>query len=417
MNLLYLSHISTLRIESDVTMLEERGYKVTVLNNHKLHFQKRLKNFPNFTNIINLYEPRFIWIVKLRLKITKLIKFLLTLTKLDTSRKVISFREKVSLESISRVSNSTKKTITRIIKEKEIDVIYCSWSTTGFPEIKVIQEANLGIPIILSIQTYPFWQTAVVGGSFKENKEHKEIFENLDGRIHCSQVMFDYMNDHFNLTKHGKDLIMMGYCKKRNFYKKRLPLLSEKEGESHIVFIGNTQFSQRTLDDVGRQLYCIAKKRIHIHFSYTHDRIKRNPYIHMFSPFSHRQLLNGELATHMTQFDACIVLYNIDKPYARFNNSLPERFLFALNGAVPIALPKGYFAACEEMINKYQIGFTYENLDDLKIKLSDREKMAEYRNNAVYIAPSLTFEKNFYILDNFIKKVISAAKPKNDKKA
>ena len=93
---------------------------------------------------------------------------------------------------------------------------------------------------------------------------------------------------------------------------------------------------------------------------------------------------------------------------------MPERFLFALNAAIPIVLPKGYFAACEEIINKYKIGFAYENLNDLKIKLLDKEKMAEYRNNALHIAPSLTFEKNFYILDNFIKK-ISAAKGKNGK--
>jgi hypothetical protein len=410
MNILYLSHISPLRVENDVTMLEDGGYKVTILNNHKLHFQKSLINYPYFTNIINLYEPKYLWIVKIRSGITAFLKYLLTVTKLDTSHHVVSIRKKVDIDSLKRINSKTKSLILKTLKEKSIEVIYCSWSITGFPEIKAIQEENANIPIILSIQTYPFRGTTVVGNNYEENKEIKKIFENLDGRIHCSKTMHEFMHNNFDLYKHGSDLITMGYFRERYFYKNRLQLLSEKDREPHLIFIGNTQFSQRIMDDVRQQIYDITQKGIHVHFSSTYDRIKDSPYIHMFQPFSHQQLLNGEFATYMTQFDACIVLYNIDRQYFRFNNSLPERFLFALNAGIPIVVPKKYFGSCEEIINNYQIGFSYGSLVELKEQLAIKEIMDEYRDNAIQAASKLTFENNFYILDKFIKDIVGKSK-------
>lgn len=400
MNLLYLSHISCLRVENDIPMLESHGYKVTLLNSHKVHFKKRLDVHPSFTDIINLYEPKFSWINKIKSVIGNLVKYILATTKLDALPVVTSLREKWDAFTFTNIGIKYKNRILNILKEKNIDIIYVAWGTTVFPEIKVIQESKMNIPIILSIQSYPLRESRVSNDLKEEDIATKMIFEKLDGRIHCSQTMYDYMKSHFNVNAHGKDLIAMGYYRKDYFFTKRLDLLSKKDNEPHIVFIGDVNFSQRTFNDIRRQIAEITAEGIHIHFAHTNDKIKGDPnYIHMFK---HKQLANGELATFMTQFDACIVLYNTVKKYIRYQISLPERFLFALNAAIPIVVPKGYFVACEEVIYKYKIGFAYEKLEELKNNLKNREIMGAFQNNAINISEELTFENNFETLDRFI---------------
>ncbi len=401
MNLLYLSHMSCLRVENDIRMFESGGYKVTFMNTHKTDIWNRLRYYPEFDDIIHLYEPKSGSRLKIKRMIGKFFKALIKAVKLDTIPMVKVMREKVDMANLDRVPESVKEIILRVIKEKRIDIVYSAWGTVTFQEIRVIQKADLGIPIIHSIQSYPLREVGAVDEERDEPKKVREIFEKLDGRIHCSQTMYDYMNKHFNLHIHGKDLILMGYYRKDYFYKERLTPLSEKNNEPHLIFIGGTEFSQRTFNDVRQQISKIAKEGIHVHFADTKDKIIADKrYIHTFDQ---KNPANGEFATFMTQFDACIVLYNLDKRYTRYQNSLSERFLFALNAAIPVVVPKGYFAACEELIYKYQIGFTYDNLGNLKLKLSDKIKMEQCRKNAIRIAPELMFEKNFYKLDNLIK--------------
>jgi hypothetical protein len=87
----------------------------------------------------------------------------------------------------------------------------------------------------------------------------------------------------------------------------------------------------------------------------------------------------------------------------RFHNSLPSRFLFALNAGIPIVMPKGYFLACEEFVKKYEIGFTYNSPTDLKEALSDDNLMTKYRKNAIEKAENFVYEKSFPRIDNLMK--------------
>ena len=395
--------MSCLRVENDIRMFESGGYKVTFMNTHKTDIWGKLRYYPEFDDIVHLYEPRSGSRLKIKMMIGRFLKVIIKIAKLDTISTVKVMRQKMDMANFDRVSAAAKDRILKTLKEKKINVIYSAWGTVTFPEIKAIQKAGLGIPIIHSIQSYPLREVGSVDEEREEPKEVREIFETLDGRIHCSQIMYDYMNKHFNLRGHGKDLVLMGYYGEDYFYKERLTLLSGKDNEPHLIFIGGTEFSQRTFNDVRQQISKIAEEGIHIHFADTRDKIIADKrYVHTFGQ---KNPANGEFATFMTQFDACVVLYNLDKRYTRYQNSLPERFLFALNAAIPVIVPKGYFTSCEEIISNYQIGFAYDNFGDLKSKLSDKINMERYRKNAIKIAPELTFEKNFNKLDNLIKEL------------
>jgi len=403
MNLLYLSHISCLRVENDIPVLESNGYKVTLLNTHKVHFKTALSGYTEFTDIINLYEPGSLLINKLKRALGNMIKRIFAVVKLDSLPITVFLREKWDVYSYSSIRNKHRNIIYRALRDRKIEVVYAAWSTTVFPEIKAIKDLKMNIPVVLSIQSYPIRESRVIGYSRDEDESTREIMENLEGRIHCSRAMYEYMNNHFDLQSYGKDVISMGYYSEKYAFSKKERLISDNDNEPHIVFIGDVNFSQRTFNDIRSQIRELSDEKIHVHFAYTKDKIGGvRKYIHMYE---RKELVGGQLANFMTQFDACIVLYNIDKKYVRYEISLPERFLFALNSGIPIVVPKGYYAACEEIINKYGIGYSYEGVKDLKARLMDRDSMSKYRDNATKTVKDVSFERNFKEIDKFIKSV------------
>ncbi|WP_304329683.1 hypothetical protein [Candidatus Culexarchaeum yellowstonense] len=292
--------------------------------------------------------------------------------------------------------------IKRIIREYNIELIYANWGSNMIPLIKMLQNNLINIPIMYNFMTYP--QNVYSWKVFLENWYCRKPIERLDGRIHASQNMYRYMSKRFDLKKHGLDMIVTPFFSEKYHYRKRLPLLSEKDGEPHLVYIGPLT-SSRNWDDIRQEIYEIANEGIHIHLAETNVPLRKSPYIHFFPYFPLPQLINGSLATYMTQFDACIVLFNfkVCSCLDRFYTSFPSRFLFALNAGIPIVMPKGYLLTCEQFVNEHQIGFAYKNLTELKDKLNNFELMQEYRKNAIRKTVDFTYEKEFHKLEKLIK--------------
>ncbi|MCK5306111.1 MAG: hypothetical protein KAJ66_03175 [Candidatus Omnitrophica bacterium] len=406
MRLLYLTLMASLKDESDISMFRDAGYEVFVLNADKSRNFNELSGLPGFKEIINLYEIRKGRFSNLKVNTKRLLKKTLKPLMLDKCCFLMKLRERIMKKQLLKNDNKLMKMLADILKQYKIEVVYSSWSITCFKEIKAIQGCGVKVPIILNIETYPFFIINTVGQTYKEDQIFKNIIEKLDGRIHCTEVMYSYFNRQFNLKDHGKDLKAISYFR-QNYHCgiERTPL-SRKDKEPHIVFIGTTGFSERTIDDVSRQIYQIADKGIHVHIGKPDINMKKHPYLHIFPLFNKMDIVNGNFAAFMTQFDACAVLYNINKKYSRFNNSVPMRFLFAICAEIPIVLPRGYFGSCEEIINKYKIGFSYANPDELKMKISNKNFMFECKNSIKKIAPLLTFENQFSVFDAFIKAVV-----------
>jgi hypothetical protein len=131
-------------------------------------------------------------------------------------------------------------------------------------------------------------------------------------------------------------------------------------------------------------------------------------FIHSFNKFTYREIADGTFATFLTQFDACLVTYNFwgASGLSRFNNGIPSRFSIALLAGIPIVIPEGYLKGCEEIINKYQIGFEYKNYADLINKLSNESVLNYYQNNAIENTKLFSLENNFMKMDEFLKRVI-----------
>jgi hypothetical protein len=314
------------------------------------------------------------------------------------------FYPKIIFEAL----NYKKDVLQKIIKENEIDLIYAGWSTGILPTIKVLQKLELDIPIIFRSLMYP---AAISKNAVCiENMYCKRIIEKIEGRIHLTTSMYKYMSREFNLQQYGKDFVFMEYLSEKYFFRKRLPLLSDQDGEPHIVFLGSINFQEKH-NDITNLIYELTKNKIHIHLMNPRSTllIKENKYIHFFSPFSHEEILNGKLGTFLTQFDAAIVAYNNNyKQVIRFGNVIPNRFLFALTGGIPIVIPKdNNLISCEELIISNKIGFIYNTIDELVNKLKDEDLIYELRKNALKKSKTFHYEKHFNKLNRFIRGILN----------
>lgn len=187
-----------------------------------------------------------------------------------------------------------------------------------------------------------------------------------------------------------------------------LKRLSGNDGEPHIVFIGTPNIRE-SWNNVESQIQEITKRKIHVHIAKTPYIQKRNSFLHFFSKFEEIDLITGSFADFLTQFDAGLVLYNFNKNAKiekdRFNNVIPNRFLFNLTAGIPIFLPKGQLPSCEKIIEESRIGLIYANLDELEQKLKCFDFMQNLRKNVVSKCFDFTYENNFSKIDNFIRKI------------
>jgi hypothetical protein len=118
--------------------------------------------------------------------------------------------------------------------------------------------------------------------------------------------MLGYMKNVFDI-RHGKNLVFAECYPESFFYKKRLPRLSERDGQPHLIFIGMDVL------DIFSQIKEIIRRKIHVHVCDTEEasRLKyKTGFLHTFRKFDYNQLFDGTFATFMTQFDACLVTYS-----------------------------------------------------------------------------------------------------------
>jgi hypothetical protein len=365
--------------------LAAHGYNVTVINTCSYGFPDFLRDNIGTGPIYNLYENR-----KVRF-----------IFKGSSPRAYIL---KAASSGILQRLGYTFTDVRQIIMKKEIDVIYGRWGIYGLPELRLISKFN--VPIVYEFLYYPLGFTKTVEKI--ENFLNKSVINSLAGRVLASSIMLDYMKRTFDLRL-GSNIVFTESYSKRCFYKKRLPKISNDDGEPHLVFTGLTNW------DILPQVVEMLRRKIHVHVCET-TGIERRLHMSRFKDFCHtyknyntQEFFDGSFATFMTQFDACLVTYDWRRATsAAARNSLPSRFSAAFTAAIPFVTPKGCLKSCEDIINKHQIGFAYANYDELRNKLDDTDLMCNYEHNIVTKSNIFTLENNFEKINKFFKGIARA---------
>ncbi|MCW4003157.1 MAG: hypothetical protein NWE95_04500 [Candidatus Bathyarchaeota archaeon] len=390
-SLLFLGQL-TIQANALLPYLSRHGYQVTAINTSKWASPEKIAD--SNISVFNLYSN----------SIGKIL-----LGKPESYRKIAFYKFVKNLNLKNDLSGS-------FVNAAKADLVYASWGSLSLPEVGLLQRYQT--PIVYEFLTYP---TVRTGWAEKtENFFSRHIINSLDGRIFSTKRMAAYFSNKFGLNN-GKNLVFMECYPKKYYYQKRLPLLSEIDGQPHIVFIG------MDVDDILPEIERVSKNKIHVHFCdlkqagwpqgkseraynsslYVNGSLNKN-YVHTFNRFSNDEISDGTFATFLTQFDACLVTYDFWRGSSlnRFSNSIPSRFSIALLAGIPIIIPGGYLKGCEDIIKEHRIGFTYRNYSDLKNKLFNRNLLSEYQINAINNRSVFSLENNFSQLDNFLKNLI-----------
>ena len=379
----------TIQAEALLPHLLNHGYEVTVVSTHGNWCTKIADtDIPVF----NLYESNR--------------------TSLLFNGPLENYRKHAYYSLAKKVDLKDNK-LKQIVNEAKPDIIYGSWGSQSLPEIGLAQKFN--VPTAYEFLTYPVSSNILTEKI--ENFFNKPVVNDLDGRVFSTQRMSNYIKSKFDPPA-GENMVLMECYPEKFYFGKRLPLLSESDGQPHIVFIG------MDVDEVFPQIKEIASRKIHVHIvepteagwneNGTGDPTIRvgsdnSGFIHQFKRFSADDIADGTLATFLTQFDACLVTYNFWSASSlnRFANSIPSRFSIALLAGIPIIVPEGYLKGCEDVIEEHNIGFAYKSYSELSNKLYDKKVLNLCQNNSVNNSKFFSLESNFGKIDKFIKRIIN----------
>jgi len=394
--------------QNNILVLRDLGHEVVVLSTSEEVYTRFRRDFPDVqlellasaeskTPCDGFWQRRLAHVTKLvaRTPDSYRVELLSVLERLGR-------RYGIYRTSFGRLAPSIAQRLERSLRANSFDLLYAFWGLGVFPELRYILDNIPDRPFIVhDMQTYPYGYIRA-NDNVPESQDVGSVLGRIEGRIFASSRMEQYLCSKFNLSNYGRNLVRLYRFSKRYFRTRCLPKLSSKDGEPHLLSLGSADLDRHPFDNIRPQLRQLCRARIHIHLPDTGNPLWEDPYLHTFPAFVAADAVDGSLATFATQFDACIVLYNVRKPLARFHNSLPARFLFALATGIPIVLPERLFPACEDVVREHSIGFTFRNAKDLATKLQDAGFIAALAAKANSICLQFAAENDGGQLNDFL---------------
>ncbi|MFA0401690.1 hypothetical protein AB4523_22935, partial [Vibrio splendidus] len=151
---------------------------------------------------------------------------------------------------------------------------------------------------------------------------------------------------------------------------------NQKIVKKSIIFLGNVDFSQRTLDDVSKTIVSIANKGIDVWVQ--EPCCISHEHVHTFPPFSYEDIAQGMLGNFIKQFSASLVIYN-DYNNLRTSLGYPTRFALATLGRGYILLPKGTFDGIEETMCQEEFGpiKLFEDIDQIEKIIFELDRLGK----------------------------------------
>lgn len=297
------------------------------------------------------------------------------------------------IEYKKSLSLNTEEKLKRFILEKEIDIVFCFWGTTLKKESKSLVNINESlkkrIKIILCVNTYPVRYELPKELSNKKIKILKKdsiYFNRFDGIICSCEKMKDLFGNILKIK--SKMYVSPDLLDDDFFYKKNICEYNKKS----LIFLGNVNFSKRSIDDISYEILKLADEGISIWLQEPCHLEHEN--IHTFKPFNYKDISDGLLSEFIKRFSASLVIYN-DLDNLRTSIGYPTRFALATLGQKTILIPSGVFDGIENYITdnniesvirftEYsQIGCILDSIDNEKNCDLEKKFTATFNNHDI----------------------------------
>ncbi|HMF14294.1 MAG TPA: hypothetical protein VKE94_18385, partial [Gemmataceae bacterium] len=299
------------------------------------------------------------------------------------------------------VPNSAYKAeLIRSVDSYQIDCILAYWGTNPIADILTIKKARPKVKVLLNVLCHPTGLSASKVAA--QNWLLRRSLRYCDGLILSSRAMQSYFSKEILRQRPVKTLVLPPYLSEHYRPRDRLPPCRD---EPNLLFLGRTDWSagQQT-DNVRSILQEILDHGFHLYHSRTKESVQPHACRHVFAskPLS-------ELGSFVTQFDASLVVYNLDGCARddRFRVTIPDRLLASVAFGIPIAIPKKGYQACKEFLCDYGAVIEYGSVAELFDRLSDRADVRRLRSVAEANSNNYVGERHSSRLREFIALVLA----------
>jgi hypothetical protein len=317
---------NTIFIHSYIKLLEELGHDLLLLNNSNKH---------STTSSINYLMPK-------KIKKTNglgIIKKIFKLLHLDKQNIFIENIEKKDV--YSSLKKEEKKLIEDSLSSFLPDVVVFFWGTTLRREAAFVDSLNIPCRKILLLNTYPTRTKFNIWSDNKFLSEDREYFSIFDELILPSNNLKEVFQNSSFLKKSCRVIVNPDFL-----------YIDEDEDEvgtttdkiknighrKKLIFLGNTNFSERSIDDVSKLIKELAFEGVEIYLQKSNDAVKylkKTENVKFFEPFSFEAILRGKLLSYINNFDGVLYCYK-DLSKVRYHGSITTRLLLAESAKVPV---------------------------------------------------------------------------------
>jgi len=227
-------------------------------------------------------------------------------------------------------------------------------------------------------------------------RQEKIANEESDGRIYVTEGVRDYIQHRYDVDP-SKDMIFYSYvC--QSMVPSQLPgKLSEKDGQTHIVYIGTVtsvvKDSHYDLREIFRE---IADHGIHVHMYVSiwgakdkayHGLAEENDFIHYHGHLDQKTLLH-----EIAQYDFGWAGFNSNqKNRKHLDVALPNKvFEYIACGLPVLAFPHKNISG---FLNRHKVGLIFDSVDEMASQLKNG-KLESLKKDVLNSRLEFTVEKN-----------------------
>ena len=242
----------------------------------------------------------------------------------------------------------------------------------------------------------------------KYPSEEKIANEKSDGRIYVTEGVRDYIQRRYDVDP-SRDRVFYSYVSESVVPSQLHRKISEKDGETHIVYIGTVtsiiKDSHYDLREIFRQ---IATYGIHVHMyvsiwgakDQAYQRLAdENGFIHYHGHLDQKGLLQ-----EITQYDFGWAGFNANsKNRAHLDVAIPNKvFEYIACGLPVLAFPHKNMMT---FLNRHNVGLVFDSLDEMASQLQNRKKIESVQRNVLNNRYKFTVEKNINKLIQYYKDI------------
>ncbi|MGF1691961.1 hypothetical protein [Photobacterium kagoshimensis] len=265
----------------------------------------------------------------------------------------------------------------KLLESDYTHILYI-WSTTLITQKKAIdlfcKSKGIKVSSSLVVNTYPVRSNVKFDNRYSLAWLDNNYFSSFDNVILSSREMSDFFKVN-NISQSNnifvfRDLLPSSYMGDSSDFNCNYGFELKNTEMCKLIFLGNTKFSERTIDDITVLITKLASENIEIWIQETTDPIVNIDNVKTFKPFSYEEISNGKFASFLQSFDAVLMAYN-GLCNVRTETGFPTRFALGLLSEKPILLKKNTFTSIESEFRDEVI--TYNNDTHLLEICRDKE--------------------------------------------